>query len=57
MSEKAVQLSAVQVTELQGALQDQAESLESSEAAMEAVQVVVGTDTEDWTPVAVCKPC
>ena len=57
MSEKAVQSGAVQVTQLQGALQDQAESLESSEAAREAVQVIIGTDTEDCIPVAVCKPC
>ena len=49
MCEKAVELSAARVTELQGALQNQAESLESSEAAREAVQVTVGTDSNDWT--------
>lgn len=51
VSEKAVQLSAAQVTELQGALQDQAQSLESSEEAREAVQVTAGADTNGWTAV------
>ena len=59
MSEKAVQLSAAQVTELQGALQDQAHSLESSEAAREAVQVIAGTGATEWTPapVTLCHSC
>lgn len=40
MSDKAMELSAAQVAELQGALQDQAESLESSESSREALQVL-----------------
>lgn len=39
MSQKALDLSAVQVTELKGALKDQAESLQASESAREALQV------------------
>lgn len=44
MSDKAVELSAAQVAELQGALHDQAESLESSESSREALQVIADLD-------------
>lgn len=39
MSQKALDLSTVQVTELKGALKDQAESLQASELAREALKV------------------
>lgn len=39
MSQKALDLSAAQVTELKGALKNQADSLQASETAKEAVEV------------------
>lgn len=61
MSDKAVELSAAQVVELQGALQDQAESLESSESSREALQVTTDLDPnpnpEACPHVTACNPC